>query len=174
MLSLVSFAKMAEKKSQAQIEADILKEAQAAAAKEKKEKAPAPQKKEEKKPAAEKPSTKEKLESAAGGKGGVMKQALETVKGLREKGSEKKERKIKFERVYTVPIAKPVSRTRKTRTAMRTLRAFIFKHSKAKDVKIDQEVNHFIWARSYQKPPNKVRVSVAVDDEGLATVSLKK
>ena len=166
---------MAEKKTQAQIEADILKEAQAAAAKEKKENAPAPQKKEEK--TVEKPSTKEKLAAAEGGKGGVMKQALDTVKKLKDekKGEgEKKERKIKFERVYTVPIAKTVSRTRKTRTAMRTLRAFVFKHSKAKDVKIDQEVNHFVWARSYQKPPNKVRVSVSVDEEGLATVSLKK
>ncbi len=163
---------MAEKKTQAQIEADILKEAQAAAAKEKKV-AQSPKPKIQ--GPSEKLTTKEKLESAAGGKGGVVKQALETVKKLKEeKGAEKKERKIKFERVYTVPIAKPVSRTRKTRTAMRTLRAFVFKHSKAKDVKIDQEVNHFVWARSYQKPPNKVRVSVVMDEEGLATVSLKK
>ncbi|HIJ98560.1 TPA: 60S ribosomal protein L31 [archaeon] len=167
---------MTENKSKEQIEAEILKEAQAAAAKEKTERkekgSPAPLQKEKK---TEKPTTKEKLEGAAGSKGGgVVKQALETVKTLRKKPEEQKERKVKFERVYTVPIKKPVSRTRRTRTAARTLRAFILKHSKAKEVKIEQEVNHYIWARGYQKPPNKVRVSVSVDEEGVATVSLKK
>ena len=162
---------MAEKKSKEQIEADILKEAHSAAAKEKKE-SPRTPKKEEK---AEKPTTKEKLEAAAGPKGGGMvKQALETVKTMREKPEEKKERKIKFERVYTIPVKKLVSRTRRSRTAMRTLRAFVLRHSKAKEVKINQEVNHFIWARGYQKPPNKVRASVSVDEEGLSTVSLNK
>ena len=83
---------MAEKKSKEQIEAEILKEAHAAAAKEKKEKgSPAPLQKEKK---TEKPTTKEKLEGAAGPKGGgVVKQALETVKTLREKPDEKKARR---------------------------------------------------------------------------------
>ncbi len=160
---------MAEKKSKEQIEKEILKEAAQEAKKERK--APAPQKKEK----TEKPTAKEKLEAAAGQKtGGVVKQALETVKTLREKPEEKKERKIKFERVYTVPVKRLVQRTRRTRLAARNLRTFVLKHSKAKEVKISEEVNHFIWQRGYQKPPSKVRVSVSVDEEGLATVSLKK
>ncbi len=124
---------------------------------------------------AEKPTAKEKVESKADtGKGGLVKQALDTAKKLREKPEEKKERKIKFERVYNVPIRQLVSRPRRTRVAVRNLRDFVAKHTKAKEIKIDEALNRHIWERGYKKPPIRVRVSVSVDDEGLAVVNLKK
>lgn len=163
---------MEQKKTQEEIEKEILKEAAEAAAKEKKEAMAA----KTEAPKAEKPTVKEKV-AAAGGKktGGLMKEALETVKGMREGKKEgAKERKIKFERVYTIPIRQLVSRPRRVRVAVRNLKDFVQHHTKAKDIKIEQELNEHIWERGYKKPPIKVRVSVSVDEEGLAVVNLKK
>ncbi len=164
------------KKTQAEIEADILKEAAAEAQKEKIATSDQRQAKSEK-PQAAKPTAKEKVEAAAGGKktGGLVKEALETVKQMKEgKEEAPKERKIKFERVYNVPIRQLVSRPRRTRVAVRNLRDFVTKHTKAKEVKIENELNEHIWERGDRKPPIRVRVAVSVDEEGLAVVNLKK
>lgn len=173
------------KKTQAEIEQDILKEAAAEAQKEKtatRDKRQAtsekPQSAEPKaeKPQAAKPTAKEKIETGGGRKtGGVVKEALETVKQMKEgKEEAPKERKIKFERVYTIPIRQLVSRPRRTRVAIRNLRDFVTRHTKAKEIKIENELNEHIWERGDRKPPIRVRVSVSVDEAGLAVVNLKK
>ena len=164
---------MAEK-TQAEIEANILKEAAAEAQKEKKAKPQASDLKPQAQSA--KPTAKEKIETGSGRKtGGVVKEALETVKQMKEgKDEAPKERKIKFERVYTVPIRQLVARQRRTRVAVRNLKNFVTRHTKAKEVKIEQELNEHIWERGDRKPPIRVRVSVSVDEEGLAVVNLKK
>ena len=162
------------KKTQAEIEADILKDAAAAAQKKKKAKPQASDLKPQAQSA--KPTAKEKIETGSGRKtGGVVKEALETVKQMKEgKDEAPKERKIKFERVYTVPIRQLVARQRRTRVAVRNLKNFVTRHTKAKEVKIEQELNEHIWERGDRKPPIRVRVSVSVDEEGLAVVNLKK
>ena len=172
------------KKTQIEIEQDILKEAAAEAQKEKKAQS-AERKAQSEKPQASslkpqaqsaKPTAKEKIETGSGRKtGGVVKEALETVKQMKEgKDEAPKERKIKFERVYTVPIRQLVARQRRTRVAVRNLKNFVTRHTKAKEVKIEQELNEHIWERGDRKPPIRVRVSVSVDEEGLAVVNLKK
>ena len=164
---------MAEKKTQEQIEKEILKEAAAEAKEEKKQSAVSGQ---QSAPQSEKPSAKEKVATGGGKKaGGMVKQALETVKEMKAgKEEAPKERKVKFERVYTVPIRQLVSRPRRTRVAVRNLRNFVAKHTKAKQVRIEKELNEHIWERGDRKPPIRVRVSVSVDEEGLAVVNLKK
>ena len=43
---------------------------------------------------------------------------------------------------------------------------------KASDVKIDESVNHVIWARGIQKIPSKITVKAVKDDDGVVTATL--
>ena len=52
------------------------------------------------------------------------------------------------------------------------LKAFAFRHMKAKEVSVDTSVNEAIWARGIKSPPHKIRVKMAKDDEGNVTISM--
>ena len=54
-----------------------------------------------------------------------------------------------MERVYTIPLrnAKKVKRTIRAPRAIREVQNFLFKHMKAEEVKLDESINHEIWAR---------------------------
>ena len=43
---------------------------------------------------------------------------------------------------------------------------------KASEVKIDESVNHAIWARGIQKIPSKITVKAVKDDDGVVTATL--
>jgi len=43
------------------------------------------------------------------------------------------------------------------------VREFLQRHTK-KDVKIDNEVNAFLWSRGMKHPPRKIRVGVEIED----------
>jgi ribosomal protein L31E len=45
---------------------------------------------------------------------------------------------------------------------------------KAEEVKLSQEVNRFLWRRSIEKPPRKVRIKVGKDKDDVAWVYLAK
>ena len=54
-----------------------------------------------------------------------------------------------MERVYTIPLrnVKNVKRTIRAPRAIREVKNFLTKHMKAEEVKIDESINHVIWAR---------------------------
>lgn len=72
------------------------------------------------------------------------------------------EKTEKIERIYTVPLGEAYRkvRTKRTRNAVKILRSFIAKHMKAdeEDVSISTALNSYIWRRSAQKPPRKVKI----------------
>ncbi len=78
------------------------------------------------------------------------------------------------ERIYTVPLkeARNAQRYRRSEKAMMVLKAFAVRHMKASAVKVDNEVNHNIWARGIKTPPIKIRVKMTKDDEGLVTITM--
>ena len=49
---------------------------------------------------------------------------------------------------------------------------FLTKHMKASEVKIDESINHAIWARGIQKIPSKITVKAVKDDDGVVTATL--
>jgi hypothetical protein len=51
------------------------------------------------------------------------------------------------------------------------VRDFVIRHTKAKEVKISQDVNSLIWSSGIKKPPGMITVKVKVTD-GIATVRL--
>jgi len=101
----------------------------------------------------------------------------------------KKEEEEEFveERIYTIPLGKAWVRPRKKRAprAMRMIKAFVTKHMKLEmraeekeergelpQLIISNDVNEKVWSRSIEKPPRKIRVRAAKDNEGNVTVYL--
>jgi len=81
----------------------------------------------------------------------------------------------KIQRVYTVPLGKAYeyTRTKRARRTINLLRAFLARHMKVHPdfVRISEQVNEFIWARSMQKPPRRVKINV-VKENGMVMATL--
>ncbi|MHA1952899.1 MAG: 50S ribosomal protein L31e [Candidatus Heimdallarchaeaceae archaeon] len=83
-----------------------------------------------------------------------------------------------IENIYTIPFYPKLNKTapyRRTPRAIRMLKEYIVKHTKADFVIITNELNEFIWKRGIQKPPRKVKVRAIVetiDEEKIATIEL--
>ncbi|HQT45400.1 MAG TPA: 50S ribosomal protein L31e [Candidatus Micrarchaeota archaeon] len=81
----------------------------------------------------------------------------------------------KLERIYTVNLtgAYGFPRTKRAIKAVEILRAYIQRHMKARDgrVVLSNATNAFVWARSIQKPPRRIKVK-AVKENGNVLVSL--
>ena len=79
-----------------------------------------------------------------------------------------------MERVYVIPLrdAKKVPRTKRSPRATRFVRAFIEKHMKSDDVKLDASVNEKIWERGIQKIPSKIKVKATKEEDGSVLVTL--
>ncbi|HEX59301.1 MAG TPA: 50S ribosomal protein L31e [Methanomicrobia archaeon] len=78
------------------------------------------------------------------------------------------------ERIYTIPLRREflkAPRWRRSEKAVKAVKEFLKKHTKAEDVLIDSSVNEKIWERGAQKPPHKIRVKVKLED-GVAKVTL--
>ncbi len=77
---------------------------------------------------------------------------------------------VKLERIYTVPLgdAYEQSRSKRVPRAVKILRTFIGRHMKAEDerILISESLNKFLWVRSIQKPPRRVKVRL-IKDEGV-------
>jgi len=111
----------------------------------------------------------------------------EEVKPRRGKKKEEEEEEFVEERVYTIPLGKALVRPPKKRAprAMQLIKAFVTKHMKM-DMRpeveeekgemprliITNDVNEKVWSRSIEKPPRKIRVRAAKDNEGNVTVFL--
>jgi len=78
------------------------------------------------------------------------------------------------ERVYTISLAKAWRAPRPVRTprAVREIKSFIQRHMKPEEVKIDGKLNEFVWRRSIEKPPRRVRIKAAKDKDGVVWVFL--
>ena len=111
----------------------------------------------------------------------------EEVKPRRGKKKEEEEEEFVEERVYTIPLGKALVRPSKKRAprAMQLIKTFVTKHMKMDmrpDVEeekgemprliITNDVNEKVWSRSIEKPPRKIRVRAAKDNEGNVTVFL--
>ena len=110
----------------------------------------------------------------------------EKAKPRRGKKKEEEEEFVE-ERIYTIPLGKAWVRPPKKRAprAMQLIKDFITKHMKMNmraeleeeksempRLRITNDVNEKVWSRSIEKPPRKIRVRAAKDNEGNVTVFL--
>lgn len=85
----------------------------------------------------------------------------------------------KLEREYIIPLRikwQHVARYKRTNRAVKAIKEFLVKHMSIRDrdlnkVRIDKLLNEFMWQRSIQNPPNKVKVK-AIKEDGIVRVEL--
>ena len=109
-------------------------------------------------------------------------QAHKTEKALEKKQEQsvkmaKKEEapKIVLERNYNIPLRIATLKSpyyKKAKKAISTVKIFISKHMKTKEVRIGQHLNLKIWEHGMRNPPNLVEVTATKDDKGVVFVEL--
>jgi len=78
------------------------------------------------------------------------------------------EKTNEIERVYTITLRRSwveEPRTKRCNRAIKDIKAFVKRHTKAKMVSISKGLNEVIFARSFQKPPGKIKVEVKGNKE---------
>ncbi len=84
----------------------------------------------------------------------------------------------KIKREYVIPFYRVYWGRRKNRAkrAIKLIRKFVARHfKKAERIYIDNAVNEYVWSRSIEKPPRRVRVIIEFDpEENLAKVLLHR
>ncbi len=82
--------------------------------------------------------------------------------------AEKTEKKGGIERLYTINLRKEWLKAplpKRSKRTVRTVRNFVTKHTKSKDIKLSKGVNELILKRGFKKPPGKITVEVKGDME---------
>ena len=83
--------------------------------------------------------------------------------------------KIVLERNYNIPLRRQTLKVppfRKAEKAVKTVKEFISKHMKSKDVKIGRYLNLNIWRHGIKNPPHIVKVTASKNDKGTVFVEL--
>jgi large subunit ribosomal protein L31e len=77
-------------------------------------------------------------------------------------------------RVHMVPLRRAFEapKYRRTKVAVRLIREFTTRHMKAKEIKIEKDVNLALWTRGIGNPPRRIKLEMERDDEGLVSVRL--
>lgn len=81
----------------------------------------------------------------------------------------------KIEREYVIPLrekSRVVPRYKKTPKAIKTIKEFLAKHMKIENrdlnkVKIDKDLNQYLWAKGIRKHPHKIKVKAIREGENV-------
>jgi large subunit ribosomal protein L31e len=87
------------------------------------------------------------------------------------------------EKIYTIPLRRAwiMPPNKRAPKAVRIVKAFIQRHMKVGEVTVDEEggriiisneVNEKIWSQGIEKPPRKLRIRAAKDEDGNVTIFL--
>jgi large subunit ribosomal protein L31e len=77
-------------------------------------------------------------------------------------------------RIYTINFSKAwlTPKHKRTDRVVNMIKEFAIKHMKSSQIKIDQELNRYIWKKGKTNPPRKVRVRLVKDEDDQVIVSL--
>jgi large subunit ribosomal protein L31e len=77
-------------------------------------------------------------------------------------------------RIYTINFGKAwlTPKHRRTDRVVNMIKEFATKHMKSSQIKIDQDLNRYIWQKGKTNPPRKVRVRLVKDEDDQVIVSL--
>ncbi len=78
------------------------------------------------------------------------------------------------EGIYTINLGRiyRTGRRRRLARAVRLIKEFLSRHTKASEVILDRSVNEYIFSMAYDRPPRKITVKVTRIDEGVVKASL--
>jgi large subunit ribosomal protein L31e len=73
----------------------------------------------------------------------------------------------KNEKIYTIPLVESKKKCKNKRTpyAVKIVKNYLIKHTKAKEIKLGKQLNEEIWKRGIRKPPRRVRVKAIKDGD---------
>lgn len=85
-------------------------------------------------------------------------------------GATAREYRINLRRAYWA------ARTRRARRAVNIIREFAARHLKTNvsNIRIDSELNSYIWSKGLEKPPRAVDVVAERREDGSVVIKLKK
>jgi len=77
-------------------------------------------------------------------------------------------------RIYTINFSKAwlTPRHKRTDRVVNMIKEFAIKHMKSSQIKIDQDLNRYVWQKGKTNPPRKVRVRIVKDEDDQVIVSL--
>jgi len=77
-------------------------------------------------------------------------------------------------RIYTINLSKAwlTPKHKRTDRVVNMIKEFAIKHMKSSQIKIDQDLNRYIWEKGKTNPPRKVRVRIVKDEDDQVIVSL--
>ena len=77
-------------------------------------------------------------------------------------------------RIYTINFSKAwlTPKHKRTDRVVNMIKEFAIKHMNSSQIKIDQELNRYIWEKGKTNPPRKVRVRIVKDEDDQVIVSL--
>ena len=77
-------------------------------------------------------------------------------------------------RIYTINFSKAwlTPKHKRSDRVINMIKEFAIKHMKSSQIKIDQELNRYIWERGKTNPPRKVRVRIVKDEDDQVIISL--
>ncbi|KQC05738.1 MAG: 50S ribosomal protein L31 [Methanoculleus sp. SDB] len=78
------------------------------------------------------------------------------------------------EQIYIIPLrdVKKAPRWKRSNRAIKDVRAFLEKHMKSKDVKLDSSINERVWERGSEKPPRSIRIRAMKFEDGQVQAEL--
>lgn len=86
------------------------------------------------------------------------------------------EEEVIEERFYTIPLGRITlaPRYKRSKRAIKLIREYLIRHFKPEFLKLEPELNEYIWKRGIQKPPRRVKVRATKDRYGVVTAYLVK
>ncbi|TAJ44819.1 50S ribosomal protein L31e [Methanofollis fontis] len=78
------------------------------------------------------------------------------------------------EQIYVVPLrnARRAPRWKRCNVAVKDIRAYLARHMKSEEIKLDSSINEKVWERGSKKPPSHIRVRAMKFEDGQVQAEL--
>ncbi|MDK2974779.1 MAG: large subunit ribosomal protein L31e [Methanofollis sp.] len=78
------------------------------------------------------------------------------------------------EQIYNVPLrsTKRAPRWKRCNVAVRDIRAYLARHMKSENIKLDSSINEKVWEHGSQKPPAQIRIRAMKFEDGQVQAEL--
>ena len=73
------------------------------------------------------------------------------------------------EKIYVIGLRRLywTGRSRRAPRAIKKIKEYLYRHTKAERIVIDESINEYVFSKAYDRPPKKVAVRIIqLDDEG--------
>ncbi|MEA3254558.1 MAG: 50S ribosomal protein L31e [Candidatus Altiarchaeota archaeon] len=72
-----------------------------------------------------------------------------------------------MEKTYIIPLREAFNapRTKRANKAVKIVKEFLTRHTKAGNVSLDSSINDVLWKRGREKPPRRIKVKVTTEED---------